>query len=142
MPTTEQQQQTTEYFASLFKDSRYNIFADVGVNPDHVDIVAMHPKTNTVMHSVQQTRLGHQFTACGHQLNFIEILNGVRKEGIANEDLLLVLLYRMSYLDSRFPCIENKVAIDHMKAALECLLDRTSKRIEQNVEGKEIPHAS
>jgi hypothetical protein len=61
--------------------------------------------------------------------------NGVN--GITNEALLAILIHRTKFLDTKFPCDENKHAIQHMEAALDCLEMRTTQRITRGVEGKE-----
>lgn len=56
--------------------------------------------------------------------------------GVTNEDLLVVLIHRTSILNDKFPCEENKVAIEHMQKALGAFNARTVNRIARNVEGK------
>lgn len=56
--------------------------------------------------------------------------------GVTNEDLLVVLIHRTGILDGKFPCEENKVAIEHMQKALDAFNARTTNRIARNVEGK------
>jgi len=55
-----------------------------------------------------------------------------------NEGLLEVLLDRMNYLQSKFPCRENAIAITKLDEALLWLNKRTFNRIKRNVEGKQI----
>lgn len=62
--------------------------------------------------------------------------NGVN--GLTNEALLAVLIHRTCFLDDKFPCEENKVAIMHMQAALNEFNKRTEARIQRGVEGKEV----
>lgn len=65
-----------------------------------------------------------------------------RKEpnGAFVEDVLYAALQRLNYYqDSKFHCYENKLAIDHVKAALEFLKMRTAKREERDVEGTHEP---
>ena len=60
--------------------------------------------------------------------------NGVN--GVANEDLLGMVLTRLNYFqDSPFRCAENEEAIHLIERTLTVLRERTNKRIERNVEG-------
>lgn len=62
--------------------------------------------------------------------------NGVN--GLTNEALLAILIHRTKYLDNKFPCDENKRAIQHMEEALVNLEVRTARRMVRGVEGKSI----
>ena len=55
--------------------------------------------------------------------------------GITSESLLVVLLDRTLILDSRFPCPENKQAIEYMQKALDAFNARTKDRQTRGVEG-------
>jgi hypothetical protein len=57
-------------------------------------------------------------------------------DGTTNEELLAVLLDRTTYLNSKFPCRENDIALAHLRDALKAFNDRTKSRIARNVEGK------
>jgi hypothetical protein len=59
-------------------------------------------------------------------------------DGTTNEELIEILLDRMNYLQSKFPCRENAIAITKLDEALLWLNKRTSDRIKRNVEGKQI----
>jgi hypothetical protein len=59
-------------------------------------------------------------------------------DGTTNEELIEMLLDRMNYLQSKFPCRENAIAITRLDEALLWLNKRTSDRIKRNVEGKQI----
>lgn len=59
-------------------------------------------------------------------------------DGTTNEELLEVLINRMNYLDNKFPCRENMMAIVKLEEALMWLNKRTADRIKRNVEGKHI----
>ncbi len=56
-------------------------------------------------------------------------------DGTTNEELLQVLLDRMNYLQSKFPCPENAFAIANIFQALTWLGVRTANRQARNVEG-------
>ena|SRR2546426_10626024 len=64
------------------------------------------------------------------------------RDGTTNEDVLRMLLDRLNYLQSKFPCRENAIAITHVETALLWLEYRTTKRVAQQVEGKQIAHES
>lgn len=59
-------------------------------------------------------------------------------DGTTNEELLEVLINRMNFLQSKFPCRENACAITKLDEALMWLEKRTKDRIKRNVEGKHI----
>ncbi len=60
------------------------------------------------------------------------------EDGTTNEEVLEVLIDRMNFLQSKFPCRENAVVITHLETALMWLEKRTKDRIKRNVEGKNI----
>jgi predicted subunit of tRNA(5-methylaminomethyl-2-thiouridylate) methyltransferase len=57
-------------------------------------------------------------------------------DGTTNEELIAVLIDRLYFLNSKFPCKENACCITHLEEALMWLEKRTSDRIKRNVEGK------
>lgn len=59
-------------------------------------------------------------------------------DGTTNEEVLKVLLNRMNYLNSKFPCRENSLAITKLQEALMWLEERTKDREDRGVEGKHI----
>lgn len=59
-------------------------------------------------------------------------------DGTTNEELIEVLLDRLNYLQNKFPCRENVIAITKLDEALLWLNKRTFDRIKRNVEGKQI----
>lgn len=80
----------------------------------------------------------------GHEMSpsidtHIQFQHGPIKEagvnGITSEALLVVLLDRTLTLDERFPCAENKLAIEHLRQALQAFNDRTKDRQSRGVEG-------
>lgn len=66
--------------------------------------------------------------------------NGIN--GIQNEEVLELIILRLGALDRRFPCDENKRAINYLGTARNVLLERTAKRRAQGVEGKNEAHVS
>lgn len=95
---------------------------------------------------------GHKYIAenfdkleeVGQTIQFIEkerAFDGVletKNDGTTNEELLEILLDRLNFLNSKFPCRENEVAITHIATALLWLNKRTSDRIKRGVEGKHL----
>jgi hypothetical protein len=61
--------------------------------------------------------------------------NGVN--GITNEALLAVVIDRINFLNAKFPCRENALAVTKVQEALHWLEARTKARISRGVEGKE-----
>ena len=59
-------------------------------------------------------------------------------DGTTNEELIEMLLDRMNYLQSKFPCRENAIAITKLDEALLWLNKRTADRMKRNVEDKQI----
>ena len=64
--------------------------------------------------------------------------DGTFKNGTTLEELLRVGIKRLTDLNNRFDCEENKIAITKMKEALEALNKRTNDRKERGVEGKHL----
>lgn len=58
--------------------------------------------------------------------------------GIQNEDLLEILINRVSYLNSKFTCPENMKTIASLQSALWYLEQRTANRESRGVEGKNL----
>lgn len=61
-------------------------------------------------------------------------------DGCTNEDLLEVLINRLNFLQSKFPCKENACAITHLQEGKMWLEERTRDRVAKSVEGKQVPH--
>lgn len=61
-------------------------------------------------------------------------LNG--PNGWTNEALLAVLIDRTEHLESMFPCVQNRHAIQHMQEALALFNARTAERLQRGVEGQ------
>jgi hypothetical protein len=59
-------------------------------------------------------------------------------DGTTNEEVLEMLIDRMSYLQAKFPCKENACVITKLEESLMWLNKRTSDRIKRNVEGKHL----
>ena len=59
-------------------------------------------------------------------------------DGTTNEEVLAILIDRLNYLNGKFPCRENSIAITHIETALLWLNKRTADRIARNVEGKNL----
>lgn len=61
------------------------------------------------------------------------------KDGVTNEDLIRVLIDRISFLNKKFPCKENACAITKLQESLFWLEERTRNRTARGVEGKYLP---
>lgn len=57
-------------------------------------------------------------------------------DGTTNEELLEILIDRISYLQEKFPCKENACCITHLQEGLMWLEKRTRDRVKRGVEGK------
>lgn len=89
-----------------------------------------------------------EFSLCEEQtIQFIEKVqdpNGPTGQlitihnGTTNEEVLAVLIDRLQYLNSKFPCRENSIVLTHLETALLWLNKRTSDRKLRGVEGKAL----
>jgi hypothetical protein len=59
-------------------------------------------------------------------------------DGTTNEEVLEVLINRLTYLQAKFPCKENACCITHLQEGLMWLEKRTRDRVKRQVEGKQI----
>lgn len=59
-------------------------------------------------------------------------------DGTTNEEVIEVLIDRMNFLQSKFPCKENAIVITNLEESLMWLNKRTSDRLKRNVEGKQL----
>lgn len=57
-------------------------------------------------------------------------------DGTTNEEVLEVLINRLNFLQTKFPCRENAIVITKLEESLMWLNKRTADRIKRNVEGK------
>lgn len=87
---------------------------------------------------------GHVYKLVGNQhIRFMKKVDGqLVYEGTTNEELISVLLHRISALNEKFPCSENMHAISALGGALHVLQLRTQRRIAQGVEGQDAQHLS
>jgi hypothetical protein len=60
--------------------------------------------------------------------------------GTTNEEVIEMLLHRLNYLQAKFPCRENALAITNLEQALLWLNRRTELRKRKGVEGKQLKH--
>jgi hypothetical protein len=58
--------------------------------------------------------------------------------GTTNEEVLEVLINRLQYLNSKFPCRENSIVITKLEESLMWLNKRAEDRKSRGVEGKHI----
>ena len=59
-------------------------------------------------------------------------------DGTTNEELLAVLIDRLSFLNGKFPCRENSIVLTKLEESLMWLNKRTNDRVARGVEGKHI----
>lgn len=57
-------------------------------------------------------------------------------DGTTNEELIEVLLDRLNFMNAKFPCRENSIAVTHLETALLWLNRRTANRVARGVEGQ------
>jgi hypothetical protein len=92
---------------------------------------------------VERDRLGHCYSInrgeIGECLSFQQgPVPQYGVNGTTNEAVLSILIHRTEHLNAQFPCVENEVALEHMRAALRSFESRTAKRIARGVEGVEV----
>ena len=59
-------------------------------------------------------------------------------DGTTNEEVLEVLIDRMNFLQSKFPCRENAIVITKLKESLMYLNKKTQDKMKRKVEGKQL----
>jgi hypothetical protein len=59
-------------------------------------------------------------------------------DGTTNEEVLAMILDRITHLQSKFPCRENAIVITKLEESLMWLNKRTSDRKARGVEGKQV----
>jgi hypothetical protein len=80
----------------------------------------------------------------GQILQFIEKEKDIEgifktvKDGTTNEEVLAVLIDRLQFLNSKFPCRENAIVITKLEESLMWLNKRTLDRLNRGVEGKPL----
>lgn len=71
-------------------------------------------------------------------LNFMKKENGkLLHEGTTTEEVIDVLIDRITVLNDKFQCKENLEAIDYLTKAKQALEARTADRTRRGVEGKD-----
>jgi len=89
-------------------------------------------------------RLDNFETDSYQELGFIQKVKGKDDElvtvsaGTTNEEVFEMLIDRLKYLDDKFPCYENKEAINYAQKAVNALYRRTEDRKLREVEGKHL----
>jgi hypothetical protein len=86
---------------------------------------------------------GHTYElAAGNRLSFVRKDGGIVVEGTTYEEVLTVLIHRLTEAYSRLPCEESIRAVHFLREALAALEDRTAKRVRAGLEGTERPHSA
>lgn len=62
--------------------------------------------------------------------------NHAVSEGTTLEEMIRVSIERLMYLNGKFPCRENSLAITKLEEALHWLNHRTADRVNRGVEGQ------
>ena len=79
--------------------------------------------------------------AAGNGLNFLQKQDGkIVREGTTIEEVLEVLIDRVTEAYQALPCQETIRALYLMREALAALQTRTARRMVANVEGTHLPH--
>lgn len=60
------------------------------------------------------------------------------RNGLQNEEVLAILIDRMKFLNAKYPCRENSIAITKLDEALMWLEKRTADRKNRGVEGQHV----
>ncbi|HEY4832765.1 MAG TPA: hypothetical protein VIH61_09440 [Waddliaceae bacterium] len=95
---------------------------------------------------------GHKYQLDNFEETGFQDLNFIKKEpvsegstelktvqsGTTNEEVLAVLIDRLQFLNTKFPCRENSIVITKLEEALMWLEKRTAGRKIRGVEGKQI----
>lgn len=68
-------------------------------------------------------------------ITFIKRFDDDGHDGTTNEEVLLMLIDRISYLQSKVSCRENALVITKLEEALMWLNYRTGNRVARGVEG-------
>jgi len=80
--------------------------------------------------------------APGNSLVFLQKERGdIIQDGTTNEELLEVLIHRVTEAYRTLPCKESIRALHLLRQALEAFRTRTARRIAANVEGTYQPHS-
>jgi hypothetical protein len=92
-------------------------------------------KNDGHLFSLENYKVGHQ------KVRFMKKVAGeLVEDGTTNEEVIAMMIDRMNYLQTRFPCRENAIVITKLEECLMWLNYRTKKRIAQGVEGQDIAH--
>lgn len=88
---------------------------------------------NIDVYSNQELQFIHKEPVDGLPTQLRTVANGT-----TNEEVLTMLIHRMNYLQKKFPCRENAIAITNLEQALMWLEKRTNDRKKRGVEGKQL----
>jgi hypothetical protein len=83
---------------------------------------------------------GHLYHLVGGTHQEIKFQQGTLPEvghnGTTNEAVLAAVIHRVKFLNGKFPCRENALAITKLEEAKMWLEERTRNRVARGVEGK------
>ena len=84
---------------------------------------------------------GRYELSAGNTLQFLQKEDGkVIRDGTTNEELLQVLIHRVTEEYQRLPCKESIRALHDLRHALVTFRMRTARRRAANIEGTHQPH--
>jgi hypothetical protein len=84
----------------------------------------------------------YELSAC-NRLSFLQKDHGeIVRDGTTNEEVLEVLIDRVTEAYQRLPCQESIRAVHYLREALTALRNRTASRVRSRVEGTLQPHLS
>ena len=80
---------------------------------------------------------GHRYIANNFENpnngQIIQFILETISDGTTNEELIEILIDRLKFLNSKFPCKENSCCITHLEEGLMWLEKRTKDRTKRNV---------
>lgn len=89
---------------------------------------------------------GYRYQLSNRESNNTNVLQFVHTEknellfdGTTDEEVINVLIDRMRTMDSKVPCMDNKIYIALLEGALYRLEKRTNDRTARGVEGTDLP---
>jgi len=100
---------------------------------------------DTVLNEGKGWKPGEYLTPFRAVMHFYEMRpDGTKIDGVTNEEVIGVLIHRLNFLnekwmEGKFRCRENSLAITKLEEALMWLERRTANREKRGVEGKMEP---
>lgn len=105
------------------------------INEGHRYELANFENKETKGQEIQFIEKQEKVVSVDQRTNSIEKSLVTINDGTTNEEVIEVLIDRLNYLNAKFPCRENSLAITKLEEALMWLNKRTSDRLKRGVEG-------